>query len=50
MFEQNPTYTFFGSHYSRLKAIKSVYDPVDLFVVTEGVGSDDWDMTLNCRR
>ena len=50
MFEPNPMYTFFGSHYSKLKAIKNVYDPIDLFVVTEGVGSEDWDASLNCRR
>jgi hypothetical protein len=30
--------------------IKDIYDPVGLFVVTEGVGSDDWDESLNCRR
>ena len=50
MFEPNPQYTFFGSHYDKLKAIKNVYDPVGLFIVTEGVGSDDWDTSLNCRR
>jgi len=48
MFELNPQYTFFGSHYDKLKAIKNVYDPVGLFVVTEGVGSEDWDTSLNC--
>ncbi|KAH9902822.1 FAD-binding domain-containing protein [Cubamyces lactineus] len=40
---------FFGSHYNQLKSIKATYDPLDLFVVTEGVGSDDWDAQLNCR-
>jgi len=49
MFEPNPQTTFFGSHYSKLKTIKNTYDPVDIFVVREGVGSDDWDTTLNCR-
>ncbi|KAI0360106.1 FAD-binding domain-containing protein [Trametes cingulata] len=49
LYEPNPKQTFFGSHYQKLKAIKKVYDPVDLFVVAEGVGSDDWDKTLNCR-
>jgi hypothetical protein len=37
----------FGSHYDKLKMIK-IYDPVDLFVVGDGVGSDDWDTSLNC--
>jgi hypothetical protein len=50
MFEPNPSYTFFGSHYERLKAIKNIYDPVGLFIVREGVGSDDWDESLNCLR
>ncbi|KAM6493981.1 FAD-binding domain containing protein [Amanita muscaria] len=49
LYEKNFQNTFFGSHYPRLKAIKSVYDPNDLFIVTEGVGSDDWDQSLNCR-
>jgi hypothetical protein len=49
MFESNPKYTFFGDHYDKLKAIKDIYDPVGLFVVWEGVGSDDWDTSLNCR-
>jgi hypothetical protein len=47
MFESNPKYTF-GDHYNNLKAIKDIYDPVGLFVVREGVGSDDWDGSLNC--
>jgi Berberine and berberine like len=50
MFELNPKYTFFGDHYDRLKAIKNAYDPIGLFVVKEGVGSDDWDTSLNCRK
>ncbi|KIL60350.1 hypothetical protein M378DRAFT_168232 [Amanita muscaria Koide BX008] len=41
--------TFFGSHYQRLAAIKKQYDEDDLFLVTEGVGSENWDKTLNCR-
>ncbi|KAI0370333.1 FAD-binding domain-containing protein [Pilatotrama ljubarskyi] len=48
LYEPNPTQAFFGSHYQKLKAIKKVYDPLDLFVVAEGVGSDDWDKALNC--
>jgi hypothetical protein len=49
MFERDPKFTFFGDHYNRLKAIKKIYDPIDLFIVREGVGSDDWDTSLNCR-
>jgi hypothetical protein len=50
LYEENPTQTFFGSHYDRLKDIKDKYDPEKLFVVAGGVGSDEWDDTLNCRR
>ncbi|EIW57346.1 FAD-binding domain-containing protein [Trametes versicolor FP-101664 SS1] len=48
-FEPDFKQAFFGSHYDRLRAIKGVYDPQDLFIVTEGVASDEWDSTLNCR-
>lgn len=48
-FEPNFKQAFFGSHYDKLRAIKGVYDPQDLFIVTEGVASDEWDSTLNCR-
>ncbi|KAF8963273.1 hypothetical protein BDZ97DRAFT_1661819 [Flammula alnicola] len=41
--------SFFGSHYSKLKDIKTKYDPTSLFVVVSGVGSDDWDKDLRCR-
>lgn len=41
--------SFFGRHYDQLKRIKNKYDPYGFFVVHEGVGSDDWDATLNCR-
>jgi len=41
--------SFFGSHYDKLKGIKNKYDPSGLFIVHEGVGSDDWDASLNCR-
>ena len=50
MFEPDPQGTFFGDHYPRLKEIKRIYDPNDLFVVIEGVGSEDWDEALECRR
>ncbi|KAF8629481.1 hypothetical protein AX15_003414 [Amanita polypyramis BW_CC] len=49
LYEKNFRKTFFGSHYHRLKAIKRKYDVGDLFLVAEGVGSDDWDKSLNCR-
>ncbi|KAF9236141.1 hypothetical protein BU15DRAFT_77241 [Melanogaster broomeanus] len=49
LFEINWKETFFGSHYSTLKDIKNKYDPFKLFVVAEGVGSDDWDKELTCR-
>ncbi|KAF4607956.1 hypothetical protein EYR40_000292 [Pleurotus pulmonarius] len=49
-FEKNPQRTFFGHHYGRLRLIKLQYDPKGLFVVANGVGSEDWDPSLNCRR
>jgi len=49
LYEPDPQVTFFGSHYSRLEKIKSTYDPKDLFLVAEGVGSDKWDTSLICR-
>jgi FAD/FMN-containing dehydrogenase len=33
---------YWGSHYSRLRAIKAQYDPAGLFFVHHGVGSEDW--------
>ncbi|KIL65234.1 hypothetical protein M378DRAFT_77085 [Amanita muscaria Koide BX008] len=50
LYEKDFKKTFFGSHYARLKDIKRKYDEDDLFLVAEGVGSDDWDKSLNCRR
>ncbi|KAF5347664.1 hypothetical protein D9758_014858 [Tetrapyrgos nigripes] len=50
MYEPNPQHTFFGDHYERLKCIKDTYDPTGLFIVASGVGSEDWDSSLNCRR
>ncbi|KAJ7025627.1 FAD-binding domain-containing protein, partial [Mycena alexandri] len=35
--------TFYGPNYRKLSAIKSKYDPNDLFIVTTGVGSERWD-------
>uniref|UniRef100_A0A0W0F8P0 FAD-binding PCMH-type domain-containing protein n=2 Tax=Moniliophthora roreri TaxID=221103 RepID=A0A0W0F8P0_MONRR len=50
LYERNFQHTFFGSHYDRLLAIKDQYDPSGLFVVPEGVGSERWDESLNCRK
>jgi FAD/FMN-containing dehydrogenase len=33
---------YWGSNYSRLRAIKAKYDPEGLFFVHHGVGSEDW--------
>ncbi|KAM5538509.1 hypothetical protein V8D89_007842 [Ganoderma adspersum] len=49
MFKPNPQVTFFSHHYAKLKSIKRVYDPNDLFIVVEGVGADGWDKELKCR-
>jgi len=49
LFEIDWQTTFFGSHYSELKAIKDKYDPNRLFVVAEGVGSEEWNKELTCR-
>ena len=41
--EPNPQVTFYGSNYVRLKNIKDIYDPNDLFIVPTGVSSEYWD-------
>jgi FAD/FMN-containing dehydrogenase len=33
---------YWGENYSRLRAIKTTYDPDGLFFVHHGVGSEDW--------
>lgn len=48
LYGSDPKQEFFGSHYNKLLSIKRKYDPYDLFVVVQGVGSDKWDATLNC--
>jgi len=48
-YELNWKKSFFGSHYDKLRSIKAKYDPNSLFIVWEGVGSDEWDSSLNCR-
>ncbi|KAI6096140.1 hypothetical protein F5141DRAFT_1191117 [Pisolithus sp. B1] len=49
LYEIDWQYTFFGSHYAKLKDIKDKYDPYRLFVVAEGVGSEEWNEGLTCR-
>ncbi|GLB39903.1 putative oxygen-dependent FAD-linked oxidoreductase family protein [Lyophyllum shimeji] len=50
LYERDFKKSFFGPHYQRLKSIKAKYDPDTLFIVASGVGSEDWDGELNCRR
>ncbi|KAF7377559.1 FAD-binding domain-containing protein [Mycena sanguinolenta] len=47
--EPNFQTTFFGPNYGKLSAIKSKYDPDDLFIVGAGVGSERWDEWGLCR-
>jgi hypothetical protein len=46
--EPNPQVTFYGSNYARLKSIKAIYDPNDLFIVPTGVRSEYWDADGLC--
>lgn len=41
--------SFFGTHYDKLRTVKRKYDPDSLFIVYEGVGSDEWDTDLICK-
>lgn len=41
--------SFFGTHYNKLRAIKQKYDPRSLFLVYEGIASDEWDTDLVCQ-
>jgi len=41
--------TFYGPNYEKLEAVKSIYDPGDLFIVAAGVGSERWDKAGFCR-
>ncbi|KAJ7452276.1 hypothetical protein FB451DRAFT_1524131 [Mycena latifolia] len=43
IFEPDFKTTFYGPNYAKLSAIKSKYDPSDLFIVAPGVGSERWD-------
>ncbi|KAF9532541.1 FAD-binding domain-containing protein [Crepidotus variabilis] len=49
LFEKNFQKTFYAASYPRLLAIKKRYDPTSLFVVANGVGSEEWDRELVCR-
>jgi hypothetical protein len=50
LYEKDWKKSYFGSHYRDLTAIKRKFDPTSLFVVISGVGSDEWDHDLVCRR
>ena len=41
-FESGWQHSYWGSHYSRLAAVKKNYDPEGLFFVHNGVGSEGW--------
>ncbi|KAF8996673.1 FAD-binding domain-containing protein, partial [Hymenopellis radicata] len=47
--EPNFQTTFYGPNYAKLSAIKSKYDPADLFIVAGGVGSERWDADGFCK-
>jgi hypothetical protein len=49
LFESNWQTVFYGENYPRLSAIKTKYDPTDLFIVQTGVGSERWDSYGLCR-
>ncbi|KAF9448149.1 hypothetical protein P691DRAFT_792871 [Macrolepiota fuliginosa MF-IS2] len=48
LYEPDFRKSFFGSHYGRLRSIKHKYDPNSMFLVAEGVGSEDWNRDLTC--
>ncbi|KAJ5991062.1 hypothetical protein N7522_011269 [Penicillium canescens] len=41
--------SFWGENYPRLRGIKKLRDPRDLFIVRKGVGSESWDDSGLCR-
>ncbi|KAJ6559840.1 hypothetical protein B0H19DRAFT_1145899 [Mycena capillaripes] len=49
LLEPNFQTTFFGPNYAKLSAIKTRYDPDDLFIVGAGVGSERWDEWGLCK-
>jgi hypothetical protein len=49
-FERDFITTFYSQeNYPKLSAIKSKYDPNDLFIVASGVGSERWDGDGLCK-
>ncbi|KAI9452284.1 FAD-binding domain-containing protein [Lactarius psammicola] len=46
--EPNPQVTYYGPNYGRLKNVKAIYDPNDLFIVPTGVRSEYWDADGMC--
>ncbi|EIM85819.1 FAD-binding domain-containing protein [Stereum hirsutum FP-91666 SS1] len=47
--EPNFQTTFYGGNYAKLKTIKAIYDPNELFIVGAGVASENWDEDGLCR-
>lgn len=47
--EPNWQMSFWGANYLRLRQIKRKWDPLDLFLVRRGVGSEDWDEEGLCK-
>jgi FAD/FMN-containing dehydrogenase len=41
-FDQSWQRSFWGANYARLQAVKAKYDPMGLFFVHHGVGSEEW--------
>jgi FAD/FMN-containing dehydrogenase len=41
-FEGSWQQSYWGSNYSKLRAVKEQYDPDGLFFVHNGVGSEEW--------
>ncbi|KAJ7358045.1 hypothetical protein DFH08DRAFT_1042818 [Mycena albidolilacea] len=48
IFEPSFQKTFYGPNYTKLSAIKTKYNPKDLFIVTAGMGSERWHTTGTC--
>ena len=48
VFEPTFQVTYYGPNYARLKSIKAIYDPKDLFIVPTGVRSEHWDAEGLC--
>ena len=41
-FQENWQHAYWGSNYTRLASVKKKYDPIGLFFVHNGVGSEEW--------